>query len=81
MDSFSFFVPGEPITEGSTRAFASGQRVVVTHDRGPELAAWRIKVAHAAEAAAEAARAWDDEAWAAFTWRMQTSPVFNARRK
>lgn len=25
--------------------------------------------------------AWDDEAWAAFTWRMQTSPVFNARRK
>ena len=55
MDSFSFFVPGEPITEGSTRAFASGQRVVVTHDRGPELDAWRIKVAHAAEAAAQAA--------------------------
>lgn len=27
------------------------------------------------------AQAWDDEAWAAFTWRMQTSPVFNARRK
>ena len=25
--------------------------------------------------------AWDDEAWAAFTWRMQTSPVINARRK
>lgn len=25
--------------------------------------------------------AWDDEAWAAFTWRMQISPVFNARRK
>lgn len=55
MDSFSFFVPGEPITEGSTRAFASGQRVVVTHDRGPELGQWRLKVAHAAEAAAEAA--------------------------
>ena len=55
MDSFSFFVPGEPITEGSTKAFASGQRVVVTHDRGPELDAWRIKVAHAAEAAAQAA--------------------------
>ena len=54
MDSFSFFVPGEPITEGSTRAFASGQRVVVTHDRGRELDAWRIKVAHAAEAAAQA---------------------------
>lgn len=26
-------------------------------------------------------RAWDDEAWAAFTWRMQTSPVINPRRK
>jgi crossover junction endodeoxyribonuclease RusA len=55
MDSFSFFVPGEPITEGSTKAFTSGQRVVVTHDRGPELDQWRLKVAHAAEAAAEAA--------------------------
>lgn len=54
MDSFSFFVPGEPVTEGSTRAFASGQRVVVTHDRGRELDQWRLKVAHAAEAAAEA---------------------------
>ena len=30
---------------------------------------------------ADPARAWDDEAWAAFTWRMQTSPVINARRK
>ena len=27
------------------------------------------------------AQAWDDEAWAAFAWRMQTSPVINARRK
>jgi len=53
MDSFSFFVPGEPITEGSTRALASGQRVVVTHDRGPELDQWRLKVAHAAQAAAQ----------------------------
>lgn len=25
---------------------------------------------------AEPAMAWDDEAWAAFTWRMQTSPAF-----
>lgn len=71
MDSFSFFVPGEPITEGSTRAFASGQRVVVTHDRGRELDAWRIKVAHAAEAAAQAAY-WEPrydgpvEVWAEF---------------
>ena len=55
MDSFSFFVPGEPITEGSTRAFASGQRVVVTHDRGRELDLWRLRVARAAEAAARKA--------------------------
>ena len=71
MDSFSFFVPGEPITEGSTRAFTSGQRVVVTHDRGRELDQWRIKVAHAAEAAAEDAY-WEPrydgpvEVWAEF---------------
>ena len=26
---------------------------------------------------ADPARAWDDEAWAAFTWRMQTSPAFS----
>ena len=35
----------------------------------------------AASADADPARAWGDEAWEAFTWRMQTSPVFNARRK
>lgn len=34
-----------------------------------------------ASADADPAQAWDDEAWAAFTWRMQTSPVINARRK
>lgn len=34
-----------------------------------------------AAADADPARAWGDEAWAAFTWRMQTSPVINARRK
>lgn len=55
MDSFSFFVPGEPVTEGSTRAFASGQRVVVTHDRGRELDQWRLRVARVAEAAARKA--------------------------
>ena len=71
MDSFSFFVPGEPITEGSTKAFASGQRVVVTHDRGRELDQWRIKVAHAAQEAARDAF-WEPcydgpvEVWAEF---------------
>ena len=37
--------------------------------------------AECAAADADRARAWDDEAWAAFTWRMQTSPVINPRRK
>lgn len=71
MDSFSFFVPGEPITEGSTKAFTSGQRVVVTHDRGRKLEWWRIRVAHAAEKAAKRA-GWEPrhdgpvEVWAEF---------------
>ena len=30
----------------------------------------------AACAAADATRPWGDEGWAAFTWRMQTSPAF-----
>ena len=55
MDSISFFVPGEPITEGSVRTFTSGQRVVVTHDRGPELDAWRTSVKRAAQEAAREA--------------------------
>lgn len=55
MDSFTFFVPGEPITEGSMRTFKSGQRVVVTHDRGPELDAWRTRVKRAAQEAAREA--------------------------
>ena len=49
---------------------------------------WTYYLEDLADAAAECAdddadpaQAWDDEAWAAFTWRMQTSPVFNARRK
>lgn len=37
--------------------------------------------AECAAADSDPAQAWGDEAWAAFTWRMQTSPVFNARRK
>lgn len=55
MESFSFFVPGEPITEGSVRTFTSGQRTIVTHDRGRKLEWWRIRVAHAAEKAAKRA--------------------------
>ena len=45
------------------------------------LRALSDEAAKAAEADADPARAWDDEAWVAFTWRMQTSPVINARRK
>lgn len=49
---------------------------------------WGRYLEELAESAAECAardadptQAWDDEAWTAFTWRMQTSPVTNARRK
>ena len=44
---------------------------------------WRHYLEDLADSAADAdpAQAWDDEAWAAFTWRMKTSPVINARRK
>lgn len=45
------------------------------------LRALSAEATKAAKADADPARAWGDEAWAAFTWRMQTSPVFNPRRK
>jgi crossover junction endodeoxyribonuclease RusA len=37
------FVPGGPITEGSTRAFARGGRAVVLHDN-PLLDGWRSSI-------------------------------------
>lgn len=55
MNSVQFFVPGLPITEGSTRAFMRGGRPVVTHDRQVELAVWRARVRAASIDAAEAA--------------------------
>lgn len=45
------------------------------------LCALSYEATLAAAADDDPAQAWDDEAWSAFTWRMQTSPVFNARRK
>ena len=45
------------------------------------LSALAESTAACAAADADPAQAWDDEAWAAFAWRMQTSPVINARRK
>lgn len=38
-----FFVPGEPIPEGSTKAFSRGGKVVVIHDN-QRLASWRAVV-------------------------------------
>lgn len=45
--------------------------------------AWNVRMcalsyeaARVASADADPAQAWDDEAWAAFTWRMKTSPAF-----
>ena len=56
------------------------------YDGAPDGWEWRLRALSdeakkAAEADADPARAWGDEAWVAFTWRMQTSPVINARRK
>lgn len=47
-----FFVSGEPIPEGSTKAFSRGGKVVVTHDN-PRLDAWRKVVALSAITAAQ----------------------------
>ena len=45
--------------------------------------AWNVRMcalsyeaARVASADADPTQAWDDEAWAAFTWRMKTSPAF-----
>lgn len=50
-------------------------------DGAPDGWEWRLRAlsdeaTKAAEVDANPARAWDDEGWAAFTWRMQTSPAF-----
>ncbi|RII41901.1 RusA family crossover junction endodeoxyribonuclease [Galactobacter valiniphilus] len=50
--TLTFTVPGDPITQGSMRAFARGGRAIVTHDKGPALNHWRSRVT------LEARRAW-----------------------
>lgn len=48
----AFFVPGIPVTQGSTRAFVRGGRAVVTHDKREPLLNWRNAIAFAAREAA-----------------------------
>lgn len=50
--TLTFTVPGDPVTQGSMKAFARGGRAVVTHDKGPALNHWRSRVT------LEARRAW-----------------------
>jgi Holliday junction resolvase RusA-like endonuclease len=49
-----FFVPGLPVTQGSTQAFivkgARGPRAVVTHKNPKRLRSWRLDVAAKAKA-------------------------------
>lgn len=47
------FVLGEPVAQGSTRAFVAGGRPVVTHTGGDRLRAWRQDVTDALVAKAE----------------------------
>lgn len=47
-----FFVPGVPVTQGSTRAFVRGGRAVVTHVKHGPLLEWRNAIAFAAREAA-----------------------------
>lgn len=51
MSELKFFVPGEPIPEGSTKAFQRGGKIIVTHDND-RLRSWRQAVQTVAVAAA-----------------------------
>jgi len=46
MAAIEFFVPGLPVTQGSTRALIprGHTRPVVIHDAGPQLRTWRTAV-------------------------------------
>ena len=44
----AFFVPGEPVTQGSMKSIGRGR---IAHVKGPELTAWRTTIAAAARAA------------------------------
>lgn len=50
MKVVKFFVAGNPVTQGSMRAFMpkGAKFPVVTHEKGPELKQWRAMVAGAA---------------------------------
>lgn len=44
----AFFVPGDPVTQGSMKSIGRGR---IAHVKGPELTAWRTAIAAAARAA------------------------------
>lgn len=71
-ERISFFVPGVPETEGSTKAWVGKSRAIVVHDN-PRLHAWRTAVTRAARAAANAAGwepKWDGPVSVAVTFRL-----------
>lgn len=46
----AFSVAGDPVPQGSMRAFRRGNRAFVTHDKGPRLEDWRNAIGWAARA-------------------------------
>ena len=59
----SIFVPGVPQPQGSSRAFRSGSKIVVT-SANPKLKAWRREITEAVreEAASQGLAAWEGRA-------------------
>lgn len=55
--TLTFFVPGEPVPQGSKKAWYNQKtkRVMMTEDQGVRHASWRLKVTDAAATAARAA--------------------------
>lgn len=64
--SVSFFVPGEPVTQGSMRSFTNPKtgRTVIVHDKEKELSAWRDEIT-----------AFARHAWAKAGWETLDEPV------
>lgn len=45
--TFTIHIPGDPIPEGSVRAYIQGKRAVIIHDKNTKLQQWRTRIASA----------------------------------
>lgn len=67
----AFEVLGNPVTQGSTKAFVRGGHAVVTHDKREPLMNWRASIAQAAQVAADGAFAERGvPVWVSVTFRL-----------